>query len=97
MVIATISMPSKMIFQLSAAELKTSDAVGCLFIARNTGVSSSVRRKTKMKGMIRQPMQNGIRQPQAAMVSAPIDSLSAKPMIAAAKIATCWLADWKEV
>ena len=47
--------------------------------------------------MIRQPMKNGIRQPQAATVSAGINSLSAKPMVAATKIATCWLEDWNEV
>src|SRR6202158_4512188 len=80
-----------MIFQLTAAEAKTSDVVGCFFMARNAGVSSSVRRSTKIKGMMRQPMKNGIRQPHAATVAAGIISLSPNPMIAATKIATCWL------
>ena len=31
------------------------------------------------------------------MVSAGISWLSEKPMIAAKKMATCWLADWNEV
>jgi hypothetical protein len=35
--------------------------------------------------------------PHAAMVSAGIASLSAKPMTAATRIATCWLADWNDV
>src|SRR3954470_20263820 len=56
---ATISIPSRMILQLTAAELKTSDEVGCRFIARNAGVSSSVGRSTKMKGMIRQRKKKG--------------------------------------
>ena len=42
-------------------------------------------------------MKNGMRQPHAATVSAGIASLSTKPMIAATKIATCWLEDWNEV
>src|SRR5260370_37035902 len=85
-----------MIFQLVAAEAKTSDVVGCFFMARNAGVSSSVRRSTKIKGMMRQPTKNGIRQPQAATVAAGIDSLRTYPMIAATKIATCCLAVWNE-
>ena len=75
------------------ADAKTSDAVGCFFMARKAGVSSSVRRSTNMKGMIRQPMKNGMRQPHAATVSAGSISLSTKPRIAATKIATCWLED----
>ena len=66
-------------------------------MARKAGVSSSVRRSKKMKGMIRQPMKNGMRQPQAATVAAGITSLRRKPRIAATKIATCWLDDWNEV
>ena len=50
-----------------------------------------------MKGMIRQPTKNGMRHPQAAMVAAGIDSFRTYPMMAATKIATCWLADWNEV
>ena len=83
--------------QFAKAEANTSFAVGCFFMARNSGVSSNVRRRTKIRGMIRQPMKNGIRQPQAATVSAGIISLSAKPMSEATKIATCWLEDWKDV
>ena len=79
--------------QLAAAEANTSLALGCFFMARNSGVSSSVRRSTKMKGMIRQPMKKGMRQPHAATVAAGIISLSAYPMMAAMKIATCWLED----
>ena len=60
-----------MIFQLTAAELKTSDVLGCFFIARNAGVSSSVRRRKKMKGMIRQPMKNGILHPHWLKASGP--------------------------
>lgn len=47
--------------------------------------------------MIRQPMKNGMRQPQFATMSAGIASLRTKPMMAATKIATCWLDDWNEV
>ena len=84
--------------QFASAEANTSLAVGCFFMARNSGVSSSVRRSTKMKGMIRQPMKNGIRQaPCGQTVAAGIISLSAYPMIAATKIATCWLDDWNDV
>ena len=96
-VIATISMPSTMIRQFAAAELKTSDAVGCFFMARNSGVSSSERRSTKMNGTIRQPMKNGMRQPHAAMVSAVHRLAQRKADEAATRIATCWLADWNEV
>ena len=46
---ATI-MPSTMIFQFTAAERKTSDVEGCFFIARNSGVSSSVRRRHEDEG-----------------------------------------------
>jgi len=42
------------------------------FMARTQASLPSVRRSTKMKGMIRHPMKNGIRQPQAATVSAGI-------------------------
>src|SRR6202161_2805435 len=90
-------MPSTMILQFAAAEANTSLVVGCFFIDRNSGVSSSVRRSTKIKGMIRQPMKNGIRQPHAAIVPAGIIAFRVKPMMAATKIATCWLEDWNEV
>ncbi len=86
-----------MIRQFASAEGNTSEVVGCFFMARKAGVSSSDRRSTKMKGMMRQPTKNGMRQPQAATAPAGITSLSTKPMIAATKIATCWLADWNEV
>ncbi len=42
-------------------------------------------------------MKNGIRHPHSAIVAAGINAFRAKPMIAATKIATCWLADWNEV
>ncbi len=56
-----------------------------------------------MKGMMRQPMKNGIRHlansipPRTAIVSPVTASFKANPMVAATKIATCWLADWNEV
>ncbi|MET4177610.1 MFS family permease [Bradyrhizobium sp. LA2.1] len=39
-------------------------------MTRNSGVSSSVRRRKKISGTIKQPRKNGIRQPQAATISA---------------------------
>jgi hypothetical protein len=90
-------MPRNTVCQLATIELRISDVVGCFFWARNSGVSSRERRITKMNGTIRQPMKKGMRQPQSAICIVLSDWLNAKPMIAAKKIATCWLADWNEV
>ena len=76
MVNTAIIMPRMTMRQFATADANTSDALGCFFMARKAGVSSSVRRSTKMKGMMRQPMKNGMRQPHAATVSAGITSLS---------------------
>ena len=88
--------------QFAIAEANTSLAVGCFFIARKAGVSSSDRRNMKMTGMIRQPIKNGMRHlaippMESRKVSPGMPSLRIKPMIAATKIATCWLEDWNEV
>jgi hypothetical protein len=50
-----------------------------------------------MNGTIRQPMKKGIRQPQSAMSCDDSNTFKPKPMMAATKIATCWLADWNAV
>ena len=50
-----------------------------------------------MNGMMRQPIKNGIRQPQSATTAGGIASLRKYPISAATKIATCWLEDWNEV
>ncbi len=88
--------------QFAIAEANTSLAVGCFFMARKAGVSSSDRRNMKMTGMMMQPIKNGMRHlaipPSASRkVSPGMASLRKKPMVAATKIATCWLDDWNEV
>ncbi len=88
--------------QLAIAEANTSLAVGCFFMARNSGVSSSVRRRKKITGMMMQPTKNGMRHLaippiESRKVSVGMASLRIKPMTAATKIATCWLEDWNEV
>ena len=90
-------MPRNTVCQFATIELSTSDEVGGFLWARNSGVSSSELRITKMNGTIRQPMKKGMRQPQSAIWCRTQRWLSAKPMMAAKKIATCWLADWNEV
>ena len=50
-----------------------------------------------MKGMMRQPMKNGMRQPHAATVVGRHHFAQDKADDRATKIATCWLDDWNEV
>ena len=54
------------------------------------------RRMTNRNGIITQPMMNGMRQPQACMVTGSrlVDTI--RPISAAKTTAACWLADCHE-
>ncbi len=94
MVSTAIIMPRTTMRQFAIAEANTSLAVGCFFMARKAGVSSSDRRNMKMTGIMMQPTKNGMRHlamppMESRKVSLGMLSLRIKPMTAATKIATC--------
>ena len=86
-------MPASTIRQLPAIERKISETSGRCLRAKNSGVSSSERRMTRMIGTIRHPMKKGMRQPHCAIAAAGINFARPNPIEAATTIATCWLAD----
>jgi hypothetical protein len=89
-------MPMRTIGQFCATEPKISPGVGrraCCMRWANSSVSSMWRRSRKMSGTMRQPMRNGIRQPQSDIASGGTMLLSSTPRSATKMTAICWLPD----